>query len=122
GWCLSPSYAVTGAIEALNIALSNNKIIASIMHHSDRGIQYCCKEYTSILINKKAVISMTENSDPYENAIAERVNGILKTELLSKNKTYNHQFMFRITIHIRKKYCKPILGRYKCMHKKQKSF
>lgn len=90
GWRLSPSYAVTGAIEALNMALSNNKIIAGIMHHSDRGIQYCCKEYTSILINKKAVISMTENSDPYENAIAERVNGILKTELLQK-KYYDEQ-------------------------------
>jgi putative transposase len=90
GWCLSQSYAVTGAIEALNMALHNNKITASLMHHSDRGIQYCCKEYTAILINKKATISMTENSDPYENAIAERVNGILKTELLQK-KYYDEQ-------------------------------
>ena len=90
GWCLSQSYAVTGAIEALNMALHNNKITAGLMHHSDRGIQYCCKEYTAILVNKKALISMTENSDPYENAIAERVNGILKTELLQK-KYYDEQ-------------------------------
>ena len=90
GWCLSSSYAVTGAIEALKMALHNNKITAGLIHHSDRGVQYCCTEYTTILINKKAVISMTENSDPYENAIAERVNGILKTELLQK-KYYDEQ-------------------------------
>ena len=90
GWCLSQSYAVTGAIEALNRALHSNRITAGLMHHSDRGIQYCCKEYTAILVNKKAIISMTENSDPYENAIAERVNGILKTELLQK-KYYDEQ-------------------------------
>jgi putative transposase len=90
GSCLSRSYAVTGAIDALKMALHNNKITAGLMHHSDRGVQYCCAEYTTILINKKAVISMTENSDPYENAIAERVNGILKTELLQK-KYYDEQ-------------------------------
>jgi putative transposase len=90
GSCLSQSYAVTGAIDALKMALHNNKITAGLMHHSDRGVQYCCAEYTTILINKKAVISMTENSDPYENAIAERVNGILKPELLQK-KYYDEQ-------------------------------
>lgn len=84
GWSLSASYAVTGAIAALKMALHHNKIKDGIIHHSDRGVQYCCKEYTMLLKKKKAVISMTENSDPYENAIAERVNGILKTELLQK--------------------------------------
>ena len=84
GHCLSENYSVTGTIEALKKALKQNRIEEGLIHHSDRGVQYCCKEYTSILKKKKVVISMTENGSPYENAMAERVNGILKTELLQK--------------------------------------
>ena len=51
-----------------------------LIHHSDRGVQYCCKEYTSLLIKKGITISMTEVDHCYENAYAERVNGILKQE------------------------------------------
>ncbi|MFT7154479.1 MAG: putative transposase [Alteromonas macleodii] len=50
------------------------------MHHSDRGLQYCSKLYTDYLNKNRITISMTENGDPYENAIAERMNGILKDE------------------------------------------
>lgn len=82
GHCLSENYSVKGTIEALKKALKENKIGQGLIHHSDRGVQYCSKEYTSILKKKKVVISMTENGSPYENAMAERVNGILKTELL----------------------------------------
>jgi len=82
GHCLSESYSVKGAIAALKMALQYNRIQPGFVHHTDRGIQYCSKEYTSILKQQNAIISMTENGDPYENAIAERVNGILKTELL----------------------------------------
>ncbi len=82
GYNLSSSYSAQGAIQALKMAFNNNRISEGLIHHSDRGIQYCSKEYTLLLKKKKVVISMTENSDPYENAIAERVNGILKTELL----------------------------------------
>jgi transposase InsO family protein len=82
GHYLSDSYSVKGTIEALKKALKDNKVQSGLIHHSDRGVQYCSKEYTSILKRKKAVISMTETSSPYENAMAERVNGILKTELL----------------------------------------
>jgi len=82
GYNLSSSYSTQGAIQALKMAFNENKISEGLIHHSDRGIQYCSKEYTLLLKKKKAIISMTENSDPYENAIAERVNGILKTELL----------------------------------------
>ena len=82
GYKLSESYSVKGALEALQMALNNNKTEPGLLHHSDRGIQYCCVQYTSLLKRKAIVISMTENSDPYENAIAERVNGILKVELL----------------------------------------
>jgi putative transposase len=82
GHYLSDNYSVKGTIEALKKALKDNKVASGLIHHSDRGVQYCSKQYTSILKRKKAVISMTENGSPYENAIAERVNGILKTELL----------------------------------------
>jgi putative transposase len=84
GWHLSKTYSTDGALKALQMALDENKNIKGLIHHSDRGIQYCCKEYVAILKNKKVKISMTENSDPYENAIAERVNGILKVEYLQK--------------------------------------
>lgn len=57
---------------------------AIVIHHSDRGIQYCSTAYIQLLQQHNALISMTQNGDPYENAIAERVNGILKTELISK--------------------------------------
>lgn len=82
GHYLSDNYSVKGTIKALQKALEENKIKRGLLHHSDRGVQYCSKQYTSILKRKKAVISMTENGSPYENAMAERVNGILKTELL----------------------------------------
>ena len=58
---------------------TQNKII----HHSDRGIQYCSQEYVNILENNHFLISMTENGDPLENPIAERVNGIIKEEYLN---------------------------------------
>jgi putative transposase len=89
GFCLSKSYSVKGALEALKMALRQNKISSGLVHHSDRGIQYCCQQYTALLKKKNFVISMTENSDPYENAVAERVNGILKGELLQLK--YNNE-------------------------------
>jgi transposase InsO family protein len=91
GYNLSTGYSAQGATVALKMAFNNNKIAAGLIHHSDRGIQYCSKEYTWLLKKKKAVISMTENSDPYENAIAERVNGILKTELLKTR--YDNEYL-----------------------------
>ncbi len=51
-----------------------------LIHHSDRGLQYCANEYQKILLKNNIKCSMTQNSDPYENAVAERVNGILKQE------------------------------------------
>ncbi|MCQ9635020.1 IS3 family transposase [Chryseobacterium sp. WG14] len=66
---------------ALKKALKDNKIDREpLIHHSDRGLQYCSNEYQRILIKHKIKCSMTQNSDPYENAVAERVNGILKQE------------------------------------------
>ena len=56
--------------------------LQGLIHHSDRGSQYCSKEYVSLLQKNGIRVSMTENGDPYENSIAERMNGILKTEWL----------------------------------------
>lgn len=83
GWHLSDSLATQGAVKALKMAINTNKLRGGLVHHSDRGVQYCSLEYVRILNKNKIVISMTENSDPRENAIAERVNGILKDEWLN---------------------------------------
>jgi putative transposase len=58
-------------------------------HHSDRGIQYCSTKYVKLLQDYDIKISMTENGDPLENALAERVNGILKEEYLNYCETQN---------------------------------
>jgi len=91
GWHLLPTLHAIGPIEALRKALQQRKATTELIHHSDRGIQYCCGDYVKILTDNTITISMTENGDPYENAIAERVNGILKMELLldSTFKTFN---------------------------------
>lgn len=82
GYCLYPDLKKEGPVHALEAALDNvaDTLKDPLIHHSDRGIQYCCYHYTDILKNKAIGISMTEKGDPYENAIAERVNGILKSE------------------------------------------
>jgi putative transposase len=81
GWALSDNLKTINAIAALQMALKkriypNRKLI----HHSDRGFQYCNPEYIKVLEGNKVAISMTTKYDPYENAVAERVNGILKNE------------------------------------------
>jgi len=80
GWCLWPDLTSKGALNALEMAVSCEAVSEGLIHHSDRGIQYCCNDYVNYLNGSKISISMTENGDPYENAIAERVNGILKQE------------------------------------------
>jgi putative transposase len=82
GCCLSKNLSADGCVAALKMALKNNPDIEHLIHHSDRGVQYCCSEYVSVLEKASVRISMTQHGDPLENAIAERVNGILKSELL----------------------------------------
>ncbi len=84
GFYLSINLAAEGCIKALKMALKNNPILGRLIHHSDRGSQYCCSDYVKILKDNFIKISMTQNGDPRENSIAERVNGILKDELLEK--------------------------------------
>jgi len=85
GFYLSKDLSAQGCIRALEMALDNNPVLGRLIHHSDRGSQYCCSDYVKILNANFIKISMTQNGDPRENAIAERVNGILKDELLAKS-------------------------------------
>jgi|SRR6185369_5818992 len=82
GYYLNRDLGSAGTINALKMALSGSVRNRScrLIHHSDRGLQYCCTEYVKLLTDHSIDISMTQNGDPYENAIAERVNGILKDE------------------------------------------
>ncbi|MEI9942819.1 MAG: IS3 family transposase [Chitinophagaceae bacterium] len=82
GFFLSPTLEAIGCIRALKMALQNGGNKDELIHHSDRGVQYCSTDYVNMLVFNNIKISMTENGDPLENAIAERVNGILKEELL----------------------------------------
>lgn len=81
GWSFDDHMKVSMVKEALLMAHNNCKHHHNnIIHHSDRGLQYCCPDYTEFAGNKGFAMSTTQQSDPYENAIAERINGILKYE------------------------------------------
>jgi len=81
GYHLSQNLKASGCIIALNKAISSLSSTAPLIHHSDRGIQYCCDAYVQILQKHQIGISMTQSGNPYDNAIAERANGLLKDEL-----------------------------------------
>ncbi|NQY06894.1 MAG: IS3 family transposase [Flavobacteriaceae bacterium] len=80
GYDISNSLELKGCERALKKALYQAKNTSGLIHHSDRGIQYCSNVYTQILKRNNISISMTEENHCYENAVAERVNGILKDE------------------------------------------
>lgn len=85
GFAVADNLEAVHCCRALKMALKliTKRMGSHLIHHSDRGIQYCCDEYTQVIDSYHIRISMTENSDPLENSIAERVNGILKQEYLS---------------------------------------
>lgn len=86
GFYLSPDLKATGCIKALEMTIETLNLVdmLCLIHHSDRGIQYCCAAYVDVLNQRGISISMTQNGDPRENSVAERVNGILKDELLKE--------------------------------------
>lgn len=84
GWSLSDNLSAIHTITALLMAIRNAGCdLTGLIHHSDRGCQYCCERYVKLLQDKNISISMTQGGDPRDNAIAERVNGILKSEWLN---------------------------------------
>ena len=81
GWALEDNMRVEMVKNALNMAYKNCVFNhRNIIHHSDRGIQYCCPDHSEFAESKGFILSTTQKYDPYENAIAERINGILKYE------------------------------------------
>ena len=107
GYHLGDSLQTSETIQALKMALSNlsvkNNKTLQLMHHSDRGTQYCSNEYVQLLETNNIGISMTENGDPLENAIAERVNGIIKDEYLNDyqiNSVEDARKLLDVVIHL----------------------
>ena len=83
GYNLSKDLSSLETIKALKMALQSSNLEESgLIHHSDRGVQYCSKEYVKLLQDANIQISMTQDGNPLDNSIAERVNGILKGEYL----------------------------------------
>lgn len=80
GYAVADNMETESMIGALRMALSQKGPLAVPMHHSDRGTQYCCELYVNLMKRNNCIISMTENSDPYENALAERMNRTIKEE------------------------------------------
>jgi putative transposase len=80
GYYVSETLAASHTLKALIIALKNRKYKDTLIHHSDRGLQYCSAGYVKMLQQNAIGVSMTQDGSPYDNAIAERVNGILKDE------------------------------------------
>jgi len=97
GYDVSNSLETRGSLNALKMAFKNRMYSSDrLIHHSDRGFQYCSNEYQR-LINKETIqCSMTESYDPYQNAVAERINGILKQEFLFNTKNIDIKTMQKL--------------------------
>lgn len=93
GYQVAETLEAIESIQALQMALSafdgKEYHLPELTHHSDRGVQYCSHDYVKLLKDKLVKISMTENGDPLENAIAERINGIIKGEYLENYEIAN---------------------------------
>jgi transposase InsO family protein len=93
GYTTSKTLGTEGTIEALKMAIKNRRSTGELIHHSDRGLQYCSREYVELLEKNQIKISMTEGSDPYENALAERMNRTIKEEFLLTEKIRDYQIL-----------------------------
>ncbi len=97
GYDLSNSLDTSGSLRALKMAHNNRGYKENVViHHSDRGLQYCSNEYQNLLKKTKIICSMTESYDPYANAIAERVNGILKAEFIGYSNNTDLKMMGKL--------------------------
>ena len=104
GYNVSDNLNTQSSLVALRLAIKQRKNKEMpLIHHSDRGLQYCANEYQQILYKNGIQPSMTQNSDPYENAVAERINGILKQEFYIDKYNKDLSIMKQIikeTVHI----------------------
>jgi putative transposase len=93
GYALFQTLEAIGPLEALVMAVKERQKMSPfiLIHHSDRGVKYCSAEYVQILTNEKIAISMTQSGSPYENALAERVNGTIKNDFFPKHVYQNHK-------------------------------
>lgn len=94
GWYLSEDLTAKGCLRALEMAIAGcggGKPSPGLIHYSDRDVQYCCHAYTKLLKACKARISMTQDGDPYENALAERMNRTIKEEMLQDRNQSGHR-------------------------------
>jgi putative transposase len=101
GYELSGNMSADSTVKALKRALHERQYHRPVIHHSDRGLQYCSAVYTGILKQAGIKISMTQDGSPYDNAVAERINGILKQEfgldeVIEDDKTLRYQLKHAI--------------------------
>ena len=95
GWMLADTLRAAITMEALRqaidqaVATSGSELLTGLIHHSDRGVQYCCDEYVAMLKARDITISMTEDYKPTDNAVAERINGIIKTSAVYPRQRFN---------------------------------
>lgn len=82
GYKLSKDMSTSNVVQALQQAVNNKRTSSQTIHHSDRGLQYCSRMYQEELRKNNMIPSMTDGYDCYQNALAERMNGILKSEFL----------------------------------------
>jgi transposase InsO family protein len=81
GHCVHEDLSVKGSLEALRQAIKQRKQnTETLIHHSDRGVQYCCHAYVKLLQKNTIQISMTQTGDPQENAVTERIHRTIKEE------------------------------------------
>jgi len=105
GHDVSESLQAEGCVRALAMAIRSREYTGQpLIHHSDRGIQYCCDQYQKQMARNGIICSMTESYDPYANAVAERVNGILKQEFMLEDYRVNIEAMSVIVAQSIEKY------------------
>lgn len=100
GWVLSDSLQAIHSVRALEMAIKHTgrKSLRGLIHHSDRGVQYCCNHYVAKLKEYNIEISMTEDYKPTDNAIAERINGIIKQEMVYRESRFRNLTEARLRI------------------------
>lgn len=97
GYAIANNMDTASMIKAYHMAIKNRKRDHQLIHHTDRGLQYCSQKYVKLSTDNGIKISITENGDPYENALAERMNRTMKEEFGLGRLLPSKQKAFRLT-------------------------